>query len=181
MNSLVEIWKDIPDYEGLYQVSNLGRIKSLNYNHTKTEKIRKLDQSGKGYSLILLCNSKGKKKYLVHRLVAEAFLDNPDNLPQVNHKDGNKLNNNVDNLEWCTNGYNEKHAYSLGLKSKNYADKNGMARPVLQFDLNNNFINEFKTIKEAHQKTKTAVDTIIRSCKNRTKRHTKFIFKYKEE
>ena len=176
-----EIWKDIKGYERLYQVSNLGKIKSLNYNHTKEEKIRKLDKSNKGYLSILLCNNNGKKKYNVHRLVAEAFIPNPDNLPQVNHIDGNKENNQVNNLEWCTNGYNEAHAYKLGLKSKNYGSKNGMAKAVLQFDLDNNFIDEYKTIEEAHQKTKIAVDTIIRSCKNRTKKHNKYIFKYKEE
>ena len=175
------IWKDIKGYEGLYQVSNLGKIKSLNYNHTNKEKIRKLDVSNKGYLSVLFCNDKGKKKYTVHRLVAEAFIPNPNSLPQVNHIDGNKTNNRVDNLEWCTNGYNEKHAYKLGLKSKNCGSKNGMAKSVLQFDLNNNFINEYKTIEEAHRKTKIAVNTIIRSCKNKTKRHNKYIFKYKEK
>lgn len=175
-----ELWKDIRGYEGLYQVSTTGKIKSLNYNHRKIEKKRKLDKSNKGYLCVLLCKDGIHKKRSVHRIVAETFIPNQRNLPQVNHIDGNKENNCVNNLEWCTNGYNEKHAYKLRLKKKNYGKKNGMAKSVIQYDLDNNFIAEYQTINEAHQKTKIAVDTIIRSCKNKTKRHNKFIFKYKE-
>lgn len=175
-----ELWKDIRGYEGLYQVSNLGRIKSLNYNHRNIEQVRKLDISNKGYPCILLSKNGKHKKRSVHRIVAETFIPNLGNLPQVNHIDGNKQNNNVNNLEWVTNGENEKHAYDMNLKKKNCGKKNGMAKSVIQYDLDNNFIAEYQTINEAHQKTKIAVDTIIRSCKNRTKRHNKFIFKYKE-
>lgn len=93
-----EIWKTITGYED-YQVSNLGRVKSLKRGK---EKILKNLDRGNGYFYIEL----NRKKYSVHRLVAEAFLENPENLPQINHKDENKQNNCVSNLEWCSSQYN---------------------------------------------------------------------------
>lgn len=110
----MEIWKDIEGYKGLYQVSNLGRIKSLGNNKNKKEKILKSHYDNNGYYSIVLYKNNNRKKYLIHRLIAEAFIPNPNNLPCVNHKDENKQNNNVDNLEWCTQKYNMK--YSLDKK-----------------------------------------------------------------
>ena len=109
-----EVWKDIKDYEGLYQISNHGRIKSLN----KTKgRIRK-QSIQRGYHYIWLSkNSKGKM-YIVHRLVAQHFIPNPLHLPEVNHKDENKLNNRVDNLEWCDAKYNSNYGTRNKRKSK---------------------------------------------------------------
>ena len=103
-----EVWKDIQDYEGFYQVSNLGRIKSLGNSKTRKEKILKPIYH-KQYYQITLSKNNIRIQYRVHRLVAEAFIPNPDNLPQVNHKDENKLNNYVDNLEWCDALYNNNY------------------------------------------------------------------------
>lgn len=100
------IWKDIPEYEKLYQVSNYGTIKSLNYGNTKQEKLLKLQKNRDGYLYVVLYKNKHSKYFLVHRLVASAFLDNPNNLPIINHKDENKQNNHVSNLEYCTVQYN---------------------------------------------------------------------------
>ena len=100
-----EIWKDIPEYKGLYQISNLGRVKSLNYNHTGKKRILSPGTS-RGYLCVILCKNGKIKKFTIHRLVAMTFLENPDNLPMVNHKDENKQNNSVSNLEWCTSQYN---------------------------------------------------------------------------
>ena len=105
-----EIWKDIEGFEGKYQISNLGRVKSLNYRKTGKEKILKLTKDKKGYLRISLKNNKKLKGFKVHRLVAETFISNPDNLDQVNHKDENKQNNSIQNLEWCDNRYNKRYS-----------------------------------------------------------------------
>ena len=101
-----EIWKDINGYNGIYQVSNLGRVRSLGNDKGKKDKIRKQVKNSKGYLRVGLHKDGATTWEYVHRLVAQAFIPNTDNLPQVNHKDENKENNCVDNLEWCTNKYN---------------------------------------------------------------------------
>ena len=113
-----EVWKDIAGYEGKYQVSNLGRVRSLQYHNTKgIVRIGYLKPATDGCGYLRCTLSKNNKltTFKVHRLVASAFIDNPNNLPQVNHKDGDKQNNNVDNLEWCNNSQNQLHAYANGL------------------------------------------------------------------
>lgn len=99
--NILEEWKDIIGYEGLYQISSLGRVKTI-----KTNKIRKLEKVRSGYLRVMLHKNNKPERFLVHRLVAEVFIDNPDKLPEVNHKDENKLNNKVENLEWCDRKYN---------------------------------------------------------------------------
>lgn len=176
-----EVWKDIKGYEGLYQVSNLGQVKSLNYNHTGKEKIRKLDISNKGYKCILLVKNGKKKKKTIHRLVAETFISNPKNKPQVNHIDGNKENNCVANLEWTTNSENEKHAYNNNLKHKLFGKNNGKSKAIIQYDLQWNFIKEYETIRQASKETNMGITTIIYILKGKTKKPKKYYFKYKEE
>ena len=100
-----EIWKTIEDYP-YYQVSSLGRVKSLNYNHTKKEKILKPVKDGFGYLKVVLCNKGKMKSIKVHRLVCEAFLKNPYNLPQINHRNEDKTDTRLGNLEYCTAKYN---------------------------------------------------------------------------
>lgn len=102
----MEIWKDIKDYEGLYQISNLGRVRSLERTMHKRKcenKILTLTSDRNGYLRVGLCSNGKRINAYVHRLVAQAFIPNYDNLPMVNHKDENKQNNCVDNLEWITN------------------------------------------------------------------------------
>ena len=102
-----EEWRDIRGYEGKYQVSNLGRIKSLKDSHGNyREKILKFKLEVSGYLQVHLYLENKVKAFKIHRLVAEAFIPNPNNLPEVNHKDENKENNRVDNLEWCDRKYN---------------------------------------------------------------------------
>lgn len=119
-----ETWKDIRGYEGYYLISNLGRIKSLskklfngNGYFISKEKILMPFLAGAGYEYITLCKKGNKNKYLIHRLVAIHFVCNPKGLKEVNHKDGNKRNNNHRNLEWCSRGYNLKHARDMGLNN----------------------------------------------------------------
>ena len=104
-----EIWKDISGYEGLYQVSNLGDVRSLNYRRNGELKLLKQATNKQGYKQISLYKNGKIKTYKVHRLVAIAFIPNPNNLPVVNHKDENPSNNNVNNLEWCTVAYNNTY------------------------------------------------------------------------
>ena len=107
-----EIWKDIQGYEELYQISNYGRIKSLKYNK---DNILKPYMTSTGYYKIDLRKNNTRKIKPIHKLVAQHFIDNPENKPEVNHKDGNKLNNRVENLEWVTRSENIKHSYKTGL------------------------------------------------------------------
>lgn len=107
-----EVWKDIPNFEGLYQVSNLGRVKSFHRStkhYQQDEYILNPTTKENGYCNVTLYGNNSRHKFLVHRLVAEAFIPNPNNLPQVNHKDEDPLNNAASNLEWCTAEYNNAY------------------------------------------------------------------------
>lgn len=124
---MTEIWKDIKGYEGLYQVSNLGKIKVLprifiNKAGFKTivkEIIKVCPENHRGYNRAqLTAHDKTKKIFSVHRIVAIHFLDNPNNYPEVNHKKGIKTDNRASELEWCDKAYNEKHASDTGLKPR---------------------------------------------------------------
>lgn len=150
-----EIWKDIKNYEGLYQVSNKGRIKSLDrYVNYKVKgkkrlvqgKIKKLTVNEKGYlKVTLFKNGKGETRE-VQRFVAEAFIPNPENKPQVNHINGDKTDNKICNLEFCTCKENSLHSL--------YVLKNNI-KQVKQYDLSGNYIRTFESVKEAGEKTNT--------------------------
>lgn len=105
-----EEWRPVRGYEGLYEVSNIGRIKSLRNNIV----LKQLD-SGNGYFKVLFSKCGKVRSFWVHRLVASAFVPNPNDLPVVDHLDGNKRNNNAENLDWCTSGDNSRRAWNNGL------------------------------------------------------------------
>lgn len=143
-----EIWKDIPDFEGLYQVSNTGKVKSFRKSTkygSQPEYILNPTICNHGYAQVTLYDKARKKKYTVHRLVAELFIPNPDNLPQINHKDEDKTNNNVDNLEWCTAAYN--NAYG----SAKIRAIDTMSKPIEQLTYDGKVIAIYRSAKVASE------------------------------
>ena len=131
---MIEIWKPVPGYEGLYEVSDQGNVRSLNYRKTGKTFVMSPGVDKKGYKRVSLVKDKKHTTFQVHRLVASAFIPNPGNLPQVNHKDKNTGNNCVDNLEWCTNSYNIAHAQGrLGVFDK-YVKENNILGKVKYAD-----------------------------------------------
>lgn len=177
---LNEIWKDIDGYVGYYQVSNRGRVRSLDREIQVFSKIPYL-RFQKG---IVLSPSKDKdgylivdlsgKKFRVSRLVASAFIDNPNKYEQVNHIDGNKANNAIENLEWCDNDYNQAHAYKIGLKkTKHFA----------QIDKETNLIiHIFNSLKEATQDIPHSdPSTLIKVCLGKRSVHCGYKWAYATE
>jgi hypothetical protein len=177
-----EIWKDIKGYEGLYQVSNLGRVKSIHFNHSKkaTEKILKLIKDRDGYVDAFLYKNGKVKHFRMHRLVAKAFIPNPNNLPQINHIDENVNNNRVDNLEWCTVGYNinygkrnEKVSNALKGRKRSEEYKKNLSKSISK-SIGKKIIcittgEIFNTIKLAEIKYNIDHSSIIRCCKGKNK------------
>lgn len=151
-------------YEGLYQVSNLGRIKSLNYNNQGYEQVLKIDVNKRnGYCHIRLYKEKSCSRFRIHRLVAQAFIPNPDNLPQVNHKNEIKTDNRVENLEWCTSKYNVNYG--------NRVNKFRLSKkkPIWQLDLQNNIIKKWASSLDAQNELGTKRSHISQCCNNKRK------------
>lgn len=159
-----EIWKEIKGYEGMFAVSNLGRVKSLARrvsNHTgfinKPERILKPIKDIKGYLRVYLSKNNKNKFTPIHRLVSFAFIPNPENKPQVNHIDGNKQNNHVENLEWCTNRENSIHAIRMGLNDHSKYESGRPKRKVNQIDISTGkIIKTFNSIADASREFKTS-------------------------
>ena len=167
-----EIFKDIEGYEGLYEVSNRGNMKSLNYRRTGKERILKPQKNRCGYLQVQLWKDGKAKNYLVHRLVAEAFIPNTDNLPQVNHIDENKQNNCMDNLEWCSRSYN--------LTYNDRAKKAGkkQSKPVLAIDKVTGLIVEFASVSEASRVLRIDQGNITKCCQGKYKSMGGFYWYY---
>lgn len=156
-----ELWKDIPNYEGLYQVSNLGNVKSL-------KKELKKRQHRNGYLCVVLYKNKKAKEILIHRLVAMTFLNNKNNYECINHINGIKTDNRADNLEWCTYSHNTKEAYRNGLLKANYEvlrnNSKKLSTRVLQLDKNTKeVIKEWDSMKQAETtlNIKTHINEVI--------------------
>mgnify|MGYP004457772299 CR=1 FL=1 len=189
-----EIWKDIKGYEGEYQVSSLGRVRSLDrYKYQKGRygmmkrfykgKILKADKDKDGYFIIKL---RHKFFYKIHRLVAQTFLENLENKHTVNHKDGNKQNNAIDNLEWATEKENTQHAYKTGLIKPHMIGKKGKLsnnfKIRVQIDKNNGkIINEYSGAAEAERETGVNAQNISDCCNGKRKTAGGYIWRYKEE
>lgn len=149
-----EIWKDIENFRGLYQVSNLGRVRSLDRDiiqqgsiHHYKGVVMSPHLSNAGYLMIRLSKNNRKFDFTIHRLVATAFIPNPNNFPCLNHKDENKENNNVNNLEWCSVKYNISYGTATLRRSKK------MGKTVCQYSLDGNLIKTYSSIREAARET----------------------------
>ena len=183
----METWKNI--FKN-YQISDNGRIKSQrriikmpNGGHrVHEERILKPYHDKDGYLVIQLCVDGKVKYFLIHRLVAMAFIPNPNNLPQVNHIDGNKENVCASNLEWCTCRENIQHAYDKGLKKASQKQKEIAKKinaiKVIQFDLQGNYIKEWDSASEAARQLNIDQSGIIKCCRNKLKTAGKYKWKY---
>ena len=156
-----EEWRDIKGYEGLYQVSNLGRVKKLkgvivrkNGHTLPSKECIRVGFINQGYEMVTLSKNDKKKCHRVHRLVATAFIPNPEEFPIINHKDENKLNNRVENLEWCTYSYNNTYGDLIQRKNATKKERHIFCKPVQQYGLDGVFLKEYSSITEASESLK---------------------------
>lgn len=187
-----ETWKSIEGYEGKYEISNLGRVKSLiDKNGKKREQILKPRISKNGYLYLNLWKDSVGKAKKIHRLVADAFCVKPKDAQCVNHINGVKTDNRADNLEWCRFSYNIKEAYRMNLIQPTTGERNGMygvhgkdhpsSKPVKQYDLNHNFIKRYDSCVEAGKELNLNHGSIQRCARGDRKTAYGYIWEYDEE
>lgn len=182
----LEIWRDVPNYEGLYKVSNLGNVKSLNYGK---KHILKPAKNNKGYLLVTLCKNGKPKKYLVHRLVALTFLPNPLCLKEINHINEDKTDNRLENLEWCDRKYNNTYGnrikksiqtirinnsnnecYKKMIEARAKKSSVNAEKPVVQYTKDGiEIINTYKSAHEAERQTGIPQTNICSCCRGKLK------------
>ena len=154
-----EIWKDVKNYEGLYQVSNLGNIRSIRFNRIK---IMRQNINSRGYCSLEFCVNNERKTLMVHNIVANTFIPNPLNKPVVNHINGIKTDNKIENLEWNTYSENVKHAYRTGLAPRHSTYQNQPNQKKIKDIIEN---KEYFSIREAARQTGHKRSSIQRSLK----------------
>lgn len=186
---MIEIWRDIKGFEGYYQISNLGNIKGLDrkVKSSKSKSGFRLVKSKPiathidkyGYVSVRLRKEGKTKAFTIHRLVAIAFIPNPNNYPSINHIDENKLNNNVQNLEWCTVRYNNLYNNRQKKINKKLQLTNKNSKAVLQYTLNGKLLKEFISIKDAARKTGINRKSISDCCRGILKIGNGFVWKFK--
>ena len=168
-----EIWKDIEGYEGLYQVSNMGRVKSLNYRHTGKEKLLKPGKHKCGYLYVILWKERKPTRYSIHRLVLSTFspVENMHEL-QVNHINEKKADNRLENLEWCDRSYNNNY----DTRNDRVAERNSI--PIVQLTIGGKYIKIWKSSMDAQRKGGFNQGHIIQCCKGKRKTHKGYKWQY---
>ena len=184
MNTQIEVWKDIKGYEGLYQVSNMGRVKSLERTATGKngskrpirERILKTSPNNRDYLLVNLCNGSGKvKSFKVHRLVCEAFHENTENKPCVNHIDEDKTNNTASNLEWCTYEENNNHG------SRNARMAKALSIPVGQYTTEGVLVKVWQSTHEVERQLGFGSSYISAVARGKRKTAYGYVWKYERK
>lgn len=183
-----EVWKDVAGYEGLYQVSNLGRVRSLDrvvanrngYAVKKGKIITPASVSGKQYQKVSLWKDNKGKTYLVHRIIAEAFLPNPHSFAEVNHKDENPMNNNVDNLEWCDRMYNAHYGTSIDRIVEKHKGVPVGEQPILQYSLDGVLIARYESALKAAEAVNGNNSGICKCANGRYKTSCGYIWKWEK-
>ena len=173
---MTEVWKDVKNYEGLYQISNLGNVKRISSGK------RLKPYNRKGYIRVALSKDDTTKHIDIHRLVAQAFIPNPENKPEVNHIDGDKSNNEVSNLEWCTRKENMNHAKNTGLWKMTDDMKKGLdqSKRTYQYDLNYNFIQSLESAEEASRQLHINTGNLHSCCEGKRKTAGGYIWSYEK-
>lgn len=168
---MVELWRDVNGYEGKYMVSNLGRVKAINYKRRGIEKVLSPVPNTYGYYQVYLYNNGKRKTYTVHRLVAEAFIPNPGDLPSINHK-SSKTDNSVDNLEWCTVKYNNNY----GIRKTG----GGTPKPVYQYTLSGELVKEWDSVCSVERDTGFSNPSISRACRGIKNTYKGYVWTYEK-
>ena len=174
-----EIWKPVRNYEGLYEVSNMGRVKSLNYRKTGKERILKVGYDECGYPLVALCKEGKMKTHRVHRLVGQAFCENLMGYTELNHIDEDKQNNRADNLEWCSRQYNVTYNGRAKKAGKKTAEK--LSKPVYSINKESGLITYWESAKVASRQTGIASSNICACLKGRQKSCGNHIWFYADD
>lgn len=182
-----EIWKPIPGYESLYEVSDSGHVRSIAFLCSRTGRLQarkvarllKHETSHDGYKRVVLCKYGKHTHYSVHRIVATTFIPNPHNLSQVNHIDENPANNKADNLEWCTGKENCNHGLHRQRIAIRQTNATHHAKAVNQYTLDGRYIKSFPSTREVERQTGIACEQISRVCKGKNRHAGGFLWKYK--
>ena len=182
-----EIWKSVEGYEGLYQVSSYGRVRSLDRMVINSDGVKRLfkgrilkpNKVRNGYLKIQLSKSGKVNGALIHRLVAQSFIQNPDNLPIINHKDENKTDNHVENLEWCDSKYNTNYGTAIQRSAEKRLNSPKLSKPVLQIDKETNeIVDKYPSAMEAARQLKIDQGNISSCCRGELKAYKGFKWQY---
>ncbi|MBR3208840.1 MAG: HNH endonuclease [Bacilli bacterium] len=173
-------WKIIPNTDGKYAVSDCGEVKNLKPHYEKNPYIINPNQGKDGYLQVSIIINGARRTYTVHRLVALMFIPNPMFYKEVNHKDGNKANNCVDNLEWCTRSQNMTHAFAMGLKKNKTGADSCHAKKCYEYDMKGNFIREWGSMVEAAEYYNDVTGNVCAACSGKYKTFHNHIWSYEK-